>query len=890
MPTFSTTISPTAHPSENGDCDILIKFAVTGVVDPSTQSVTVRVKDVSDKGSSSQDTTFLMSKILSDYADEAKITAILPVKLPKLGSTYVMTVLEVSKSQDRTLAGTTTYRSNTNPDSPVVSIESTGSHTSTTNNGVVGVNSNGIKLRVNFGTASGGSELAKVRVTAYFTSSIDSSSKSQQNVSAYIISAEELIDGFCVVEVDAIVGAAPDSIHMISAEVENYIGWDSPPSNTATVSNSVRTAIPSAPITSIASGGNKSAVLKFSQDVLPSSTYNYSFASGKKLHVLAREAGTASWSSSDLININIEVNSSLDATITKINGVDLTAYKIYEVTVVASDSILLPSSNVAVTIGTGKPASQSSITTVVKFVAFEHSTVDAAITSSTFALAVAPAKGLVATGLAANAPVWSAPNGSSLMYFLGVEGSKDGSTFNQLKKPTLTNSITGNSVPLSSLNVSGADLSNYKSFAVALQSVYKLTATVAAFCKELGAALPDNVYIDADSKIIYQKIGAKASGRQFAEPLSTADLPKPTLQPYMIGNSATRNIMLQLRVSASELAARNLTPYSVSYQLVKAGNDFQESKLLYLKDNLTSPGDAVTTLEIFAINGDLPDFQPLYVMLAATGPRAPLDDNTVYSVRAKLSYLQPDIQNPNVGDFCDPVTFTTEEGLTTFSAHNATASVDDGGVSGNVLVNLTFPDTPPTGYAYIPNGLGVSTLYNPNGEVLDSYTYVSSSTTSAFPFLADRTKNYTFKLQGLVYGKAYTVASSIYYKSTTNSKTYVSSLSKSTVTFVEPSTVASITVTIPPHLPANSVTSLTTKSMDKFKVTVQVTNPDNVNFVKVHVYNTGAFDQVATRVPGTDLFKTMELTKTAQDYKGTPVFVYVQGIIGKSNVSYITLS
>ena len=427
--------------------------------------------------------------------------------------------------------------------------------------------------------------------------------------------------------------------------------------------------------------------------------------------------------------------------------------------------------------------------------------------------------------------------------------------------------------------------------------MHKLSATVAAFCKELEsrAAIPENVYIDADSKIMYQKIGAKASGRQFAEPLSTADLPKPTLQPYMIGSSATRIMMMQLRVSASELASRKLTPHSVSYQIVKAGNDFQESKLLYLKDNLSSP-NAVTTLEILATNGDLVDFQQLHVMTGPTGStRADLDDNTVYSVRAKISFHESDIQNVNVGDFCDPVTFTTEEGLTSFSAHNAIASVDDSedNAIGKVLVNLTFPDAAPAGYAYIPAGLGVSTLYSPNGDVIDSYTYVSSSTTSAFPsFLADRIKNYTFNiLLGLVYGKAYTVVSSINYKSTTNSKTYVSSLSKSTVTFVEPSTVANITVTIPPHSPTNSVTSLTTKSVDRFKVNVQVKNPDNVSVVKVYVNNVGMFEQVATRVPGTDLFKTMELTKTAQDYKNTPVFVHVQSSVGnKNNVKYLLLS
>jgi hypothetical protein len=900
MPTFSTTISPTAQSSENGDCEIVIRFATSGVVDPSTHSLIVRVKDVSDKGSSSQDTTFLISKILSDHADEAKTTATLPITLQSLGSTYVVTVHELNKNQYKTPIGTTTYSSNTHPDPAVVSIESTGSHTSTTTNGVTGVNSNGIRARVTFGKASGGSDLANARVIVYYTSSTDSSSKSQQNVSPYVISAEELIEGSCVVEVDQIVGAAPDSIHMVIVEVENSNGWDSKPSNTATVSNSVRTPIPNAPITSIKSGGNKSAVLRFSEDVLPSSTYNFSSASGKKLHVLIREAGTASWSTSDVINKNIEVNSSLDATITKINGVDLTAYKTYEVTVVASDSILLPSSNVPVTIATGKPASQSSISisskTVLKFVPFEYSTVDAAITSSTFALAVAPAKGLVASALTATPPVWNAPSGSSLLYFLGVEGSKDGSTFSQLKKPTLTNSITGNSVPLSNLTVSGDDLSNYKSFTVALQSVYKLSATVAAFCKELkelGAALPDNVYTDADSKIIYQMIGAKAFGRQFAEPLSTADLPKPTLQPYMIGSSATRNIMMQLGVSQSELASRNLTPYSVSYQVVKAGNDFQESKLLFLKDNVSSPGDAVTTLEILANNNDLADFQLLHIMTGATGStKADLDDKTVYSVRAKLSYLQSDIQNVNVGDFCDSVTFTTEEGLPTFSAHNAIASVDDSEDNpiGKVLVNLTFPDAAPAGYAYIPAGLGVSTLYGPNGDVMDSYTYVSSSTSAAFPFLADRIKNYTFNiLTGLIYGKAYTVVSSINYKSTTNSKIYVSSLSKSTVTFVEPSTVVSIIVTTPPHSPANSVTSLTTKAIDKFKVAVAVNNPDNVSFVKVHVNNMGTFDQVATRVPGTNVFKTVELTKIAQDYKNAPVVAYVQSLVGKNHVSYLLL-
>jgi hypothetical protein len=357
----------------------------------------------------------------------------------------------------------------------------------------------------------------------------------------------------------------------------------------------------------------------------------------------------------------------------------------------------------------------------------------------------------------------------------------------------------------------------------------------------------------------------------------------------MIGSGTTRNIMMQLNVSASELASRNLTPYSVLYQLVK-GTDFQDSNqdsnLLFLKENSSLGGGAGTTLEIIATNGDLPDFQALYVVTGPTGiTRADLDDNMVYSVRAKLSYLQDGFQYINVGEYCDPVAFTTEAGLPTFSAHSAVASVDDGGgsVVGNVQVNLTFPDAAPAGYAYIPAGLGVSTIYNPNGEVIDSYTYVSSTS-------ADRVKSYTFNiLQGLVYGKAYTVASSIYYKSTTNSKTYVSSLSKSTVTFIEPSTVAKITVTVPPHSQSNSVTSLTTKAIEKFKVTVQVKNPENVSFVTVHVYNTGRYDQVANRVGNTDTFITAELTKTAQDYKGAPVFVYVEGKVGKSNVSYLLL-
>jgi hypothetical protein len=878
--TFSTTVSPTAQSSENGDCEVVVMFLSPNVVDQSTQSVTVRVKNVSDKASPPQDVQFSISQIMTDLVDNSKTKAVLPIRLDSLGSSYFFTLLETSKLQEKIMLGTANFQSNTYPDPPQISVESSGIH----NGDVTGVTSTGIKVRAKFGTANGGSSLRKARATVYITNP-DSSSRSQQNSVHYTITDEDIIAGFCIVEVDTISGAAADSIHMIILELENSVGFDSQASNTAIVSNSVRTLIPSEPIFSIASGGNKSAVLTFSKDVLPGSTYNYSTASNNKLSVLIREVGTTQWSTTNLINKHIENDSSLDYTINKINEVDLTPYKIYEVTAVASSSIIPPSSNVAVTIADRKHVSQSSTTNVLKFVSFEYCTVDAAITSSTYALA-APEAGLIASAITAVSPVWNAPLGSSILYLWSVEGSKDGSTFTQLNKPTLTTSISG---PLSNLSVSADDLSKFKSFRVSVRSLYKLSATVAAYVKDLGAATPNNVYIDGDSKIVFQTIGAVAYGRQFAEPLSKADLPKPTLVPYMIGSGATRNIMMQLNVSASELASRKLTPYSVLYQLVKGG-DFQESKLLFLKENLSS-GGAVTTLEIIATNGDLPDFQALYVMNSASGTRADLDDNTVYSVRAKLSYLQDDIQNVNVGEYCDPVAFTTEEGLPTFSSHNATASVDDGGdsVVGNVLVNLTFPNAAPAGYAYIPAGLGVSTIYNPNGEVIDSYTYVSSSTSAAFPILNDRIKSYTFNiLQGLVYGKAYTVASSIYYKS--NSKTYVSSLSKSTVTFIEPSTVASITVTVPPHVPgANTVTSLTTKSIDKFKVTVQVKNPDNVSFVTVHVYNTGRYDQVANRVTGTDKFITAELTKTAQDYKSAPVFVYVEGKVGKSNISYLLL-
>jgi len=883
MVTFSTSTPPTAQSSENGDCEIVIIFATPGGFDLTTSSVIVRVKDVSDKESSSVDTIFTMSKILSDYADEDKTRAVLPIDLRLLGSSYVVTAHELSKNQNKTLIGTTTYRSITNPDAPQITVESSGTH----NGDITGVMSTGIKVRTNFGQANGGSSLSKARVTTYITNA-DSSSRSQQNLVAYTITDDDINAGFCIVEVDTISGAAADSIHMIVVELENSVGFDSQASNTATVSNSVRTLIPSEPIFSIASGGNKSAVLTFSKDVLPGSTYNYSTASNNKLSVLIRPVGTTQWSTTNLINKHIEKDSSLDYVINKINDVDLTPYIIYEVTAVASSSIIPPSSNVAVTIAT-KHISQSSTTKALKFVSFEYSTVDAVITSSTYALAGPPAAGLIASAITAASPVWNAPLGSSILYLWSVEGSKDGLTFTQLNKPTLTTSISGNSVPLSNLSVSVEDLSNFKSFRVSVRSLYKFSATVAAYVKDLGAATPNNVYvyIDGNSKILFQSIGAMAYGKQFAEPLSKADLPKPTLVPYMIGSGTSRNIMMQLNVSASELASRKLTPYSVSYQLVK-GTDFQESKLLFLKENVSSLEGAGTTLDIIATNGDLPDFQALYVMTGPTGTtKADLDDNMVYSVRAKLNYLQDGFQYINVGEYCDPVAFTTEAGLPTFSAHSAVASVDDGGgsVVGNVQVNLTFPNAAPAGYAYIPAGLGVSTLYNPNGEVIDSYTYVSSE---AFP-LNDRIKSYTFNiLQGVVYGKAYTVASSIYYKS--NSKTYVSSLSKSTVTFIEPSTVASIIVTVPPHVPgANTVTSLTTKSIDKFKVTVQVKNPENVSFVTVHVYNTGRYDQVANRVGNTDKFITAELTKTAQDYKGAPVFVYVEGKVGKSNISYLLL-
>lgn len=758
---------------------------------------------------------------------------------------------------------------------------------------------------------------------------------------------------------DGVSLAAVDDSIICCGTLDN-VGYekDSLPSNVSKISNSTKVILPG------------EFTMKYAADVLTGVevTFDPAFVASENLpdeddnifySILAREQAIPgptgivtqnAWKTTDVRNKEFTtVNSPRVFTVKQIYDggqlVDLIENRVYEFALIGDDNPTGESDSVIVDTGsTQRSPNQSDLSSIKRNFLLSYATANVQIPQLGYNQVLLSNQNLILT-MGTNSfnvtPPTFTPSSqntnqiNNLTYGWNLYGKIKGGTGtnsevllkgNVFQSNTkVPNEIQGPSSQLRTFDVvvskNNVDVSSYESYRLSCQPIVPVSNLVKNFVQSLGLpANPGGLFLIPQlSGFMYQPVGSPAS-ITFTRPVDASIIPLPSFLTNYMGSKTNPNLLVNVITDMKKFTDNLLTAKSITFE-VSSNHQF-DTKFFISSSTNTTLNPPTQSLQIDSNGGDNVELVPLYLYLNTGTTTAPTyqlqsllgsaNQETLF-VRARYAVTQPNITTVSLGNWSDPVPFSSAENLYEgLASHNVVASV--AGTGSSSVLTFTISHTYPAAIDW-PTGYKISGM---KSVVLDpeSGSIVAEKFEPFNPKLVTtQVRTATIALSAFKYSTVgYSIMSNVVYvaiDSASNAIPLNSTKSISTVSVPENVSIKRILVQRAPGSPSITDTSTVIRSDDTSRnasgsfedlvknnqsggfitVTVQVATPDQAEVFLVcpngnNITTTGSpvpNDLVLkmTRYLTTDIFQVNVIRKPGQkDYSS--ITVYTKSLTGNN--------